>query len=48
MRALYDLSRYLTSFNFVEWLVQAEADGAEGSSSTHAGFARTSGRARSP
>lgn len=30
MRALYDLSRYLTSFNFAEWLVQAEADGAEG------------------
>lgn len=28
MRALYDLSRYLTSFNFFEWLVQAEADGA--------------------
>jgi hypothetical protein len=28
MRALYDLSRYLTSFNFYEWLVQAEADGA--------------------
>lgn len=30
MRALYDLSRYLTSFNFYEWLVQAEADGAKG------------------
>jgi hypothetical protein len=28
MRAVYDLSRYLTSFNFFEWLVQAEADGA--------------------
>jgi hypothetical protein len=28
MRALYDLSRYLPSFNFFEWLVQAEADGA--------------------
>lgn len=28
MRALYDLGRYLTSFNFFEWLVQAEADGA--------------------
>lgn len=28
MRALYDLSRYLTSFNFFEWLVQAEANGA--------------------
>lgn len=28
MRALYDLSRYLTSFNCAEWLVQAEADGA--------------------
>ena len=28
MRALYDLSRYLTSFNVFEWLVQAEANGA--------------------
>jgi len=28
MRALYDTARYLTSFNFFEWLVQAEADGA--------------------
>jgi len=28
VRALYDLSRYLTSFNFFEWLVQAQADGA--------------------
>lgn len=28
MRALYDLGRYLTSFNFFEWLVQAEANGA--------------------
>lgn len=28
MRALYDCSRYLTSFNFFEWLVQAEARGA--------------------
>lgn len=28
MRALYDCSRYLTSFNFYEWLVQAEANGA--------------------
>ncbi len=28
MRALYDLGRYLTSFNFFEWLVQAEARGA--------------------
>lgn len=28
MRALYDLSRYLTSFNFFEWVVQAEANGA--------------------
>ena len=28
MRALYDLSRYLTSFNFFEWLVQAQARGA--------------------
>jgi hypothetical protein len=28
MRALYDLSRWLTSFNFFEWLVQAEANGA--------------------
>ena len=26
--ALYDLGRYLTSFNFYEWLVQAQADGA--------------------
>jgi hypothetical protein len=26
--ALYDLGRYLTSFNFFEWLVQAEANGA--------------------
>jgi hypothetical protein len=29
LRALYDLSRYLTSFNFFEWLVQAEAKGAK-------------------
>lgn len=28
MKALYDLSRYLTSFNFYEWLLQAEANGA--------------------
>lgn len=28
MRALYDLSRYLTSFNFFEWLVLAKAGGA--------------------
>ena len=28
MRALYDTSRYLTSFNFFEWLLQAEARGA--------------------
>ncbi len=28
MRALYDLGRYLTSFNFFEWLLQAEANGA--------------------
>lgn len=28
MRALYDLGKYLTSFNFFEWLVQAEANGA--------------------
>ncbi len=28
MRALYDLGRYLTSFNFFEWLIQAEANGA--------------------
>lgn len=28
MRALYDLSRWLTSFNVFEWLVQAEANGA--------------------
>lgn len=28
MRALYDLGRYLTSFNFFEWLVQAHANGA--------------------
>lgn len=28
MRALYDCSRYLTSFNFFEWLLQAEANGA--------------------
>jgi hypothetical protein len=29
MRALYDCGRYLTSFNFFEWLVQAEASGAQ-------------------
>ncbi len=28
MRALYDTARYLTSFNFFEWLLQAEANGA--------------------
>ena len=28
MRALYDLGKYLASFNFFEWLLQAEADGA--------------------
>lgn len=28
MRALYDLRRWLTSFNFFEWLLQAEANGA--------------------
>jgi hypothetical protein len=28
MRALYDCGRYLTSFNFFEWLVQAEYFGA--------------------
>ena len=28
MKALYDLSRYLTSFNVAEWLVLAEAAGA--------------------
>ena len=28
MRALYDTARYLTSFNFFEWLLQAEAYGA--------------------
>lgn len=28
MRALYHLGRYLASFNFFEWLVQAEARGA--------------------
>jgi len=28
MRALYDLSRYLTSYNFAEWLIQVEALGA--------------------
>ena len=28
MRALYDTARYLTSFNFFEWLIQAEARGA--------------------
>jgi len=28
MRALYDTARYLTSFNFVEWLVLAKARGA--------------------
>lgn len=28
MRALYDLGRYLASFNVFEWLVQAEANGA--------------------
>jgi hypothetical protein len=28
MRTLYDLSRYLPSFNFFEWLVQAKALGA--------------------
>lgn len=28
MRALYDCGRYLTSFNFFEWLVMAKADGA--------------------
>lgn len=28
VRALYHLSRYLTSFNFFEWLVQAQANGA--------------------
>lgn len=28
MRALYDLGSYLTSFNFFEWLLQAEANGA--------------------
>lgn len=28
MRALYDLSRYLTSFNYYEWQVQAHARGA--------------------
>lgn len=29
MRALYDTSRYLTSFNFYEWLLQAHAKGAK-------------------
>lgn len=29
MRAVYDLSRYLTSFNFFEWLVQAKGLGAD-------------------
>jgi len=28
MRALYDLGKYLASFNFAEWLVQAHANGA--------------------
>lgn len=28
MRALYDLSKYVASFNFMEWLVQAHARGA--------------------
>lgn len=28
MKAIYPLSRYLTSFNFFEWLLQAEANGA--------------------
>jgi hypothetical protein len=28
VRALYDCGRYLTSFNFFEWLLQAEARGA--------------------
>ena len=28
MRALYDTARYLTSFNFYEWLIQAAALGA--------------------
>jgi len=28
VRALYDLSKYLASFNFFEWLLQAEARGA--------------------
>ena len=28
MRALYDCGRYLVSFNHLEWLVQAEANGA--------------------
>ena len=28
MRALYDLGKYLSSFNFYEWLLQAEAKGA--------------------
>ena len=28
MRALYDLGKYLTSFNFFEWLLLAEAKGA--------------------
>ncbi len=28
MRALYDCSKYLTSFNFFEWVLQAEANGA--------------------
>jgi hypothetical protein len=29
VRALYDLSRYLTSFNYFEWQVQAQARGAK-------------------
>lgn len=28
MRALYDLSNYLTTFNFYEWLIQAKGRGA--------------------
>lgn len=28
MRALYHLGRYLTSFNFFEWILQAQANGA--------------------